>query len=110
METTLYILASFCPLILFGLRAATLRSLTNRFALGLDLALLILGAIASDWLIRSALKVPADAGDHNPGAGVAFLPLMLICGLCSLFLLARLVALILQMLARPRSNFRNLET
>ena len=110
METAAYILASFCPLLLLVLRAATVRGLTSRFAFGFDLALLLMGAIASDWFIQSMLRLPVDAGDHNPGAGVAFLPLLLICGVCSLFLLVRLAAATLKPLARPRSNVRNRET
>ena len=103
METAAYILASFCALLLLALRAAKVRGLTSRFALGLDLALLLMGAIASDSFIQSMLRLPVDAGDHDPGAGVALLPLLLICGVCSLFLLLRLAALSLRALARPRS-------
>lgn len=54
METAAYILASFCALLLLALRAAKVRGLTSRFALGLDLALLLMGAIASNTKSRGS--------------------------------------------------------
>ena len=82
MTTIGYILASALPALLWALRAIAFRRLASGAALLVDLALFVVSLPVAMELIGRLLDFPADAGDHNPGIGVAFMLLFLIWLAC----------------------------
>lgn len=82
METAEFVLASALPAVLWASRAAVFRGLPAKTRLLVDLALLLVSFPIAMWLIGRAMNFPADAGDHSPGVGVVFIPLLLVWLLC----------------------------
>jgi hypothetical protein len=94
LATTNFLLVSATPLVLLGLRMIALRRLRASWSLLLDLVLLLVSVPLGIELIGHVLHFPDNPGDHSPGIGIAFLPLMLVWGLCLLIWLTRLALLV----------------
>jgi hypothetical protein len=82
MTTIVYLLASALPASFWALRAIVLRNISVKAKLLADLLLLILSVPLAIEFIGRAMNFPVDAGDHNPGVGVVFVPLALVWLLC----------------------------
>lgn len=89
MQNPAYLLACALPLLLTGARMLLLRGLPAAFSLAMDMLLLVISIPLGIMLIGHALHFPSNMGDHSPGIGVAFLPLLLVWIGCSLLWLGR---------------------
>lgn len=90
ITTALYLLASACPVLLVAMRALAVRSARPAFTLKLDLVLLLIGFVVGIWLVAKVEALPTS-GDHNPGVGVVFIPLMLVSIACLTVWMLRVV-------------------
>ena len=93
MGTVFFVLASVAPAVFLALRAAAFRHRSQRLRLAVDLIILIASLPIGLRLTSAIVHLPADAGDHNPGTGVAFLPLSLVWLFCLVVWLVRAAAL-----------------
>ena len=82
MTTAEFLLASMLPALLWGLRAVTLRQISARAKLAIDLVLILFSVPIGMELIGRILNFPPDAADHSPGLGVAFMLLFLVWLVC----------------------------
>ncbi len=101
MSTVTFVIASMLPALLLGIRAVIFRRLPRLPRLALDLGILLVSVPAGMWLLAVILHFPSNAGDHNPGIGVAFALLFLVSLACFAIWLARAAILAFQMMPRP---------
>jgi hypothetical protein len=100
--TVIFVLASASPLLLWVLRALLFRRLPAGYRLIFDLALLLISIPFAVELIGWALKFPDNVGDHSPGIGVVFMPLMMVWMIAALIWLSRLLEFaVRKTLAKP---------
>jgi hypothetical protein len=81
MRTLLYLIGSVVPMLLLLGRALAFRRMRGAAKFALDFLLLLVAALVGGWLIATALGLPV-AGYHNPGVGVAYVPLLLVWLIC----------------------------
>lgn len=93
MSIVFFVLASLSPVLFIALRVAAFRRGSIRLRLTVDMMIMIASFPIGRTLTSVIIHLPADAGDHNPGAGVAFLPLSLVWLICLAVWLLRVAAL-----------------
>ena len=87
----IFVLSSASPLLLWALRAVIFRNLPAGYRLIFDTVLLLVSIPLAMELIGWALAFPDNVGDHSPGIGVVFIPLMLVWLVAALIWLSRLL-------------------
>ena len=101
MHSLLFVLGSVAPILLFAGQAFAFRHFRSETKLAADFVLLLIGAAVGGLLVDSATGLPVG-GYHNPGVGVIYIPLLLVCLLCLGWWLARVTITIFRGSARAR--------
>ena len=101
MQAIVFVIGSVCPVLLWGISALVIPRSHPSLRLAANLISLLASIPIASWLIGGALGLPGDAGDHNPGAGVAFLPFVIVW---LIYLLVWLCRLVLQRRASARAS------